>query len=267
MGLVLPDINGPFTGKVGSVVAYRWKGKTCVRSYRSHINYPDTEGQRQQRSWFVSMVRFASKATEALRLGLHRQAQEAQMTEGNYFIQNNKQHFRMTKSGLEVDYGKLQLTAGAAADVYFHNARFGEGETVMVDFEKNMMSLRASGEDRVYLYLYAPGLDDGYLSEPVKRRSKTLNVKLPNQWAGEEVHLYGFVVDREGRASNSTYIGLGRVNHYEEHGRYIPLNKNWNDFVEIVNEANSEPLPAAEPHTEKLEKPVIDLFSDPPEVP
>lgn len=264
MGLILPGMEGSFTGKVGPVVAYKWKGKVCLRSYRSHINYPDTEGQRQQRNWFVSMVRFASKATEALRLGLHRQATEAQMTEGNYFVQLNKSHFRMTKKGVEIDYDELRLSAGSAADVYFKRPRFEEGETVVVDYEKNMMSLRASGEDNVYLYVYAPNLEIGYLSQPSKRRNKTLRVNLPEAWANEEVHLYGFVVDREGRASNSTYLGMGRMDHYEERGQYISINKNWKDFLAIAQEANSESDKRDQTPSETLEKPVIDLFRDPP---
>lgn len=268
MGLVPKGITGPFIGKVGPAVGYLWKGRPCVRTYREHINFPNTEGQLRQRSWFLSMVRFAAKATPALRLGLHQQATEARMTEGNLFILWNKQHFVQTNGGLDIDYSQLKIAAGSAADVYFHKPRFLEDETLEVEFEKNTMTFRASGEDRVYLFIYAPGHDEGYLSAPVARRSKVLRVRLPEQWAGEEVHLYGFVVDKEGRASHSTYVGVGRVNHYDERSGYVPVNKHWKAFVEIASEANhTDPITADVDIPEKLEKPVIDLFSDPPEVP
>ena len=93
--------------------------------------------------------------------------------------------------------------------------------------------------------------------------------KLPAWWTGQEVHLYGFVVDKDGRPSNTTYIGVGRVNHYEDRGRYIPLNKNWNDFVEMANEVNAEheggddaavALPSGR-------EPRVVHFGDPPDVP
>ena len=258
-----------FRGRVGNNVGYLWKGKACLRAYQPVVHYPNTESQQQQRNWFVGMVRFASKATDALRLGLRQQAEEKQMTESNYFILKNKQHFKLSDGILEVDYDRLKIAEGHASDVYFKAPRFEENETVCVDFEKNMMSFRASAEDKIYLYIYAPGRNAGLLTAPVARRTKTVKTRLPESWAGEEVHLYGFVVDKEGRASNSTYIGVGRVNHYEDRGRYIPLNKNWKEFVEIANEANT-----ATPHNDTSldpanapSKPHINLFNEPPEVP
>lgn len=270
MGVFYPqEGSSVFTGRVGTTVGYLWKGKACLRAYNRHINYPNTTDQQQQRNWFIGMVRFASTATNALRLGLKQAAAEAQMTEGNYFVMMNKRHFSRKGEDILINYSQLQLSVGPAADVYFKAPRFLENEGVEVTFEKNTMSFRASGDDKIYLYAYAPDLGEGYLAAPANRRSKVLKATLPEHWTGTEVHLYGFVVDKEGRASNTTYIGIGRVNHYEERGRYIPLNKNWNDFVEIANEANAaEVSPAADLHSrEDLEKPVIDLFSDPPEVP
>ena len=269
MGLVPNGITGPVIGRVGPAVGYLWKGKPCLRSYREHINFPNTEEQLRERSWFVGMVRFAAQATPVLRLGVRRQANAAGMTESNLFILWNKQHFRLVDGALDIDYAHLLLSAGSAADVYFHDPQFKEDEVLEVDFEKNTLSLRASGDDSVYLYVYAPRRGAGYLSAPVARRSKSIRIRLPESWSGEEVHIYGFVIDREGRASNSTYIGVGRVNHYEDRGRYIPLNKNWKDFVDIANEANANEGAPDDPNTltERLEKPTIDLFGDPPEVP
>lgn len=252
MAILESGITGPFIGRVGPVVGYRWKGLSCVRSYVPHIRYPNTEAQQRERDWFVGMVRFAAAARPALRLGLRDKAARQGMTEGNLFVSVNKQFFVRTEGQVTVDYASLLLASGPAADVYFREARFGEHETVSVPFEKNALSLRASGDDGVYLYAYAPEAGEGCLSAPAPRRSKSVSVSLPRWWSGMEVHLYGFVVDKEGRPSNSTYIGVGRVNHYEDRGRYIPLNKNWNDFVDMANEVNAshegdagdaEPLP------------------------
>ena len=59
-------ILGPFRGKVGTVVGYLWRGRHVVRGYRREINYPNTENQQAERDWFVSMVRFAATARQAL---------------------------------------------------------------------------------------------------------------------------------------------------------------------------------------------------------
>ena len=229
------EIAGAFSGKIGPVVGYMWKNRACVRSYRKSINYPNTESQRNERDWFVRMVRFASRAKAALQLGYHLQADKTGMTEGNYFICQNKKHFRRVVGGVEVDYDQLAISEGTAADVLFHAPTFDEGEVVHIVFDKNMLLLRSSGDDNIYIYAYTPELDEGYLASPVRRRSRRVDIQLPETWAGRVVHLYGFVVDRDGRASNSTYIGAGMVNHSHEHGIYIPINKSWNDFVEISN--------------------------------
>lgn len=240
MARINQNLNGAFSGKVGPMVGYIWKNRACIRTYRKSINYPNTEEQRQERDWFVGMVRFASRAKSALQLGFNQQANDAGMTEGNYFISRNKAHFRRTAKGVEVDYDMLTLAEGPAADVLFHTPEFGEGETVSIGYEKNMLFSRSAGEDKVYVFAYAPELAEGFLSAPSSRRAKHIDIQLPETWCGAVVHLYGYVVDRDGRASNSTYIGVGKVNHYKEHGVYIPINKSWNDFVEMANRANSD---------------------------
>ena len=204
-------ILGPFRGKVGTVVGYTWRGLPCVRAYRREINYPNTERQQAERDWFVSMVRFASRAQSALKLGLRERAAEAPMTECNYFVMSNKRCFALRDGVVEVDYAGLRIAQGAAAGVLFAAPRFELGEVVSVDFEKNSGLSRASSEDSVYLFAYAPALGEGLLSAPARRRSKVVRMSLPQHWSGTEVHLYGFVVDREGRASRSAYIGHGIV--------------------------------------------------------
>lgn len=245
MAYLLQGINGPFSGKVGQVIGFVWKGRPLVRGYRKHISYPNTPEQQEERDWFIAMVRFASSARAALKIGFATCADAAHMTEGNFFVRENKQHFQMEEGSLSIDYSRLTISRGSAADVYFKPARFEEGEVVSVDFEKNAMSLRASGEDHVYLFAYCPDLKQSKLSAPALRRNRRVRVSLPSNWAGLDVHLYGFVQDRDGRVSNSTYIGTGRVNHYEDSGRYVEINKGWLDFVDIVNQTSGSKASAS----------------------
>lgn len=241
MAIITQGIAGPISGKVGGFVGYRWRQRACLRALPAHVNYPNTELQQRQRDWFVGMVRFASRAKEALQLGLRHPSLEAGMTEGNYFILKNKQHFKREGDSYEVDYAQLRLSEGDAADVYFHEARFEADEVVSVGFEKNAGLRFSAGDDHVYLFAYAPALDAGMLSAPAERRSKNLSIRLPEAWAGAVIHLYGFVVDHSGRASKSTYIGVGRVNHYEDRTRYMPTDSVWQEFVDLAAASNDRP--------------------------
>ena len=324
-------ILGPFRGKVGTVVGYTWRGMACVRAYRKEINYPNTEQQQAEREWFVSMVRFAARARQALLLGLRERAARDQMTEGNAFVKMNKHCFGRTHapvascggatpsslegeqkslqpnsspslegeqkslqpnsspklgevpegrrsvlqdggeygskatrprpspppSNLEgelkcrdaacrvrnapasiparnapasiparnavadaadrnaaadaarcvpTEYERIRISEGSAAPVLFREANISNDGILRVDFEKNTQLYRASPDDRVYVYAYCPALEEGFLTAPTTRKTKHLRAALPDHWRGQEVKLWGFVVDREGRASNSAYI-------------------------------------------------------------
>lgn len=266
MAIYTPGPLGPYNGKVGDVVGYSCRGRHYVRVYQPKINYPNTELQQKQRNWFVSMVRFASQATHALQLGFRQVSYNAQMTEGNYFVLHNKQHFHLDNGTVTVDYERLRIAAGPAADVYFKAPSFEQDETVIVEFERNSMSLRASGDDKVYVYIYNHSLAKGILAAPVARKTKRLKIKLPETWAGHEVHIYGFVVDKDGRPSNSTYIGPGRVNHYEDRGRYIPLDNKWQEFVNLAQGSSPSPTPSSQKVTEKGPE-TTQNDSEPPGIP
>ena len=271
-------ILGAFSGKVGTVVGYLWRGRQVVRAYRKEINYPNTESQQAEREWFVSMVRFAATARQALLLGLRERAARDQMTEGNAFVKMNKHCFGRTHapvaacggatpSSLEgelkckdaacrvrkapanipdrkapagisdrkaaadnpvrgaaadsadhgatadaarcvpTDYERIRISEGAAAPVRFAAAEISDHGVLRVDFEKNSGMSRAKGSDRVYIYIYNTATREGLLSAPAERRSGRLQMQLPDGWTEGNVRLWGFVMDGEGRASNSAYIG------------------------------------------------------------
>ncbi len=213
-------ILGPFRGKVGTVVGYMWRGKHVVRGYRKEINYPNTANQRAERDWFVSMVRFAATARQALLLGMREKAARWQMTEGNAFVKMNKSAFKRNQiekiesidsidsmdSMNSIDYQRIILSEGSAAPVRFSTANVDGNSVLSVDFEKNGGMSRARGGDRVYLYIYNTATREGFLSHPAERRSGRLAVQLPDGWTERNVKLWGFVVDKEGRASGSAYV-------------------------------------------------------------
>ena len=87
--------------------------------------------------------------------------------------------------------------------------------SITVPFEKNPLHLCSSGDDLVYLYAWCEALDEGLLSVPAYRRSRSVTMELPERWAGCEVQLYGFVADYAGRASLSSYIGHGSMPYRE----------------------------------------------------
>lgn len=81
--------------------------------------------------------------------------------------------------------------------------------TISIAFEKNPLHRNCSQNDRVHLVVYCPEYKSFDFSDAILRRNKRIVMQLNEAWAGKEVHLWGFVVDNAGRASQSVYIGSG----------------------------------------------------------
>ncbi len=107
-----------------------------------------------------------------------------------------------------IDYEHIRIAEGAAAPVRFTTASVDENNVLHADFEKNSGMSRAKGSDRVYVYVYNIDTREGLLSAAAERRRGELAMQLPEGWNHQNVKLWGFVVDGEGRASASAYIPL-----------------------------------------------------------
>ena len=201
-----------FSGRLGNLIGYRWRGRMCVRTMPSHYRDARTPEQLQQRALFKAVVRFAARARQVLKKGMNAVSLDAQMTESNYFMRVNKRCFALadgTQDELQVDYENILLADGPVAPVAFYEPQMLDETTLSVDFEKNPLHRAVKWEDLVYLVAYCPELGDFDISAPVYRRSNRLTMSLNPYWVGREVHLWGFVVDGKGRASQSQYLGGG----------------------------------------------------------
>ena len=200
-------INDGYRGTVGTVIGYQWRGKWCLRARPRFVRNPRTEAQQRNRGLFKQVVQLAGILKKVLRKGLHDSSLQLHMTECNLFYRLNKQCFSLDGETLAVDYGHLLLAQGEVAPVGFGEPALGEGGVLTVPFTASLDERRGNGYDEVYLYAWCPALGEGRLSTPAYRHSERVSVTLPEDWAGLEVHLYGFVLDHNGRASDSQYLG------------------------------------------------------------
>ena len=88
----------------------------------------------------------------------------------------------------------------------FERATIDENNRLSVSFEANPLRVRADGYDMVRVYVYSPALGRGYLTAPVYRRTKRIEALLPDEFAGQQLQLYGFVQNDHGMCSYSAYI-------------------------------------------------------------
>ena len=200
---------GGFRGKLGNLVGYSWKGVWCVRSRPAVMRNPRTEAQQRHRAMFAEEVRLAGRMNWALNIGLAAVADELHMTPCNAFVKANQQAFGVEGDNtLLVDWERLIISAGPVAPIQLGVPEISDEGVLTVAFEKNPYLLRANNFDQVHLYVYCPGIGQGYLAAPVYRKERRISVSLPDAMQGQELHLYAFVTDEQGRASDTSYAPL-----------------------------------------------------------
>ena len=218
MGKQVGGINGPYQGKIGKVIGYQWRGLWVTRAVPRDFHDAKTERQLGQRGRFKASVGFAARLRDILVLGLKQSATKAHKTEYNYFQMINNDCLAWDGESLAVDYPNLRVSEGPVAPVAFTRVERMENELV-VEFEKNPEHRNCNSNDKVYVAAVNAVRCEAVLSLPVYRRMRSVTVELPENWEGEEVHLYGFVQDLAGRASECAYIGtveeMGEIGEME----------------------------------------------------
>lgn len=209
MGKQQNSFGGGFSGRLGATVGYNWRGRWCVRSLPGDFHDARSDAQLRQRKLFAEMVRFAAKARRILSISLEVVSRNEGVTPSNYFTRMNKGCFSIQDGELAVDLPSLRLSEGPVAPVAFDVPQLLDDTTISIAFEKNPLNRNCSADDQIYLVAYCPEYKSFDFSDATARRRKQAVLQLNEGWVGKEVHLWGFVVDRAGRASQSVYIGSG----------------------------------------------------------
>ena len=221
---------GGFSGSLGPVVGYQWRGRWCLRAKPQLVKNPRTEEQQRHRMMFREEVRLASRMNWVLRETLEELSLAEGLTPCNYFVKDNQRCFGFDEERLTVDWSRLALSHGPVAPVAFDVPEVSEGTVLTIDFEKNPLHVSAGQYDKVYLYVFCPEVEQGFLSAPVYRRVQRLSVALPEVMAGREVQLWGLVQDSADRWSETIYIGYG------------PLEETGDEDEEMRTEEEASPV-------------------------
>ena len=222
MAKVEMGILGGFSGRVGTVVGYYRRGGWYVRAYQPHIRDRRSEAQLLQRGRFKAMIQFASQATSVLRVGMRKRARAAGLTEGNFFLRENHTRFSSGTSqtgstsragDFGIEYAALRFSMGSLPGVRLREAAVDAGGRLRVCWE----SLGGVRGDRVHVYVYDAACGRGVAA--VGRRGEgRVEVLLPDELAGGELHVWAFAEGRNGRVSPTAYVAA------EQEGSQAPEN-------------------------------------------
>ncbi|MBQ9417693.1 MAG: hypothetical protein IJU19_03845 [Bacteroidales bacterium] len=205
MAHITSGILNAFSGIIGPVLGYEWKGRSCMRSRPAPRN-PRTARQQHGRSVFGATAHLWSLMREAAVVGLRGPAAERQVGENNLFVSLNRQCVSVADGEATIDYPGIRIAEGDLAGVAFGIPQVAADGTVEVGFSP-LAGAAGMATDYVLLFAFVPSAEEGRLAAPVHRSDGHTSLVLPTRWTGMEVHLYGFAWDSCFRASPSAYIG------------------------------------------------------------
>lgn len=219
MGIPTKGILAPFKNRIGTVVGRRWRaGLWTMNSYQGDVKNPRTEPQLLQRMRFRAAGKLASAFVDCLDISMNYYLKTHPSTQVAEFVKRNIPAITATDlDSLNVDFTALTLCDGPLANVGFGNPNFDTPQQVNVTFKSGLEIASASADDSVYLWVYCPDAELGVISAPVKRSVGTIDCKVPADWNGLKVHLWGFTTSdksnrkRPNSVSGSTYIGSGNI--------------------------------------------------------
>lgn len=205
-------ILGGFSGKVGNVVGYRWRGRNFMRSLPQGGTDAPTENQLLQRSKFKLVIKFLSPFKGFL---------------STYFgkKQGDKSPFNLavsyhlteavleTPQGLELDYARVLISRGDLRGLETPAVLAQANQELVFTWTDNSGQGDAYPEDAFTTLVFEPVSNIYQLYEGIAtRQDGTVTVTLPAYLAGLEVQVWAtFVNPTLDKAAISSYLGAVTV--------------------------------------------------------
>lgn len=212
MAIIKSGQVGDFNGKIGQVVIATWRDLTVGRSIPKKSTKPPTQEQIDQRSVFLSVIKFLKLIKPTIKIGY---PGTGSLTPMNAAV---KYHLTNAITGVSphraIDYSKVVLSVGDLNSVQDAAVVGVTGNTMNITWELDEIDqIGASPEDDVYMLFFSPTLGSTVTISSVAERSALAgHVKMPKAFIGSSVHVWMFLVAVDGKSvSNSIYLGLKSV--------------------------------------------------------
>lgn len=202
-------ILGGFSGKVGSVVGSRWRGKNVLRSLPAPSTKTPTELQLEQRLRFSVAIEFLNpiKSIVSLYFGKRQKDKSSYNLATSYFIKDvvvpdGAGGFTIDAAKVLISKGDLQGLSNAATVV-------AANQLVTLTWANNSGQGYANATDKLIVVGYQEALGRAVIfNDGVRRDAATAALQFPTYMAGMEILLYAtFTNETDSDAATSLYLG------------------------------------------------------------
>ena len=208
MGKINQGILGGVSGQVGNVIGGTWKGIDYLRIKPSSVANPKTPDQVDQRTKFVTVLRFLQPITEFLRTGFKKYA--SGMTQFNSAMSYNLNNaVTGTYPNYSIDYPNALVSRGNLAGGENGAAASTNAAEVDVSWDDNSGSGGAQATDKALIVILNPTKGEAvYTTAGAARSATTETLTVPSNFTGDDVEVFlGFISEDGTKVSNSAYLG------------------------------------------------------------
>ncbi|MCX2453388.1 DUF6266 family protein [Pedobacter sp. PLR] len=211
MGTYKPGVFGPFNGRVGDVVAAKWKDVNVVKNRPAKSKKPATVTQIDQRARFGLGTTFAGKAAEMIAIGFRGMA--GNVTPTNIVAkQLLKDCITGTYPNYVLDYPKISLSKDGNLDLGSKlSVQVLPEQTVQVSWVMDTKPGKVTdATDKVYILLYNADKHKSIKSgDGLVRGDSPVNLYVPGSFIGDKVHCWLFFASVKNKEVSATaYLGV-----------------------------------------------------------
>ncbi|PHQ27786.1 DUF6266 family protein [Leeuwenhoekiella nanhaiensis] len=202
-------ILGGFSGKVGSVIGARWRGKNVLRSLPASSTKAPTDLQVEQRLRFSVAIAFLNpvKSVVSLYFGKRQKDKSAYNLATSYFIKEVV--VPDGAGGFTIDAAKVLISKGDLQGLANPATAVAANQLVNLTWADNSGQGFANATDKLIVVGYIETLARAVIfNDGIRRNAAAAALQFPAYMAGMEVMLYAtFVTESEDEAATSLYLG------------------------------------------------------------
>jgi len=207
MGTIRNGGNGAFSGKAGSFIGSSWRDINYMRGIPKISKKPKTLKQLEQQAKFAAAVKFIQPVKDLLNVGFGGQ-KPGKASGYNLALKHVLENaISGTYPDLSIDYTKAQFAKGSLA-APLGSAVLAEAGELLLSWSPDLNPYNAFIDDEVTVLIFDP-VSNIYMSGPIgiSRVEGEMTISIPSAYLGNTVHIYMFFMSRQGKLSNSAYVG------------------------------------------------------------
>ena len=212
MGILFRGINGPFSGKAGSVIGSNWKKVSYIKGLHKKSLKKAKPGQIGQRTRFKQMTDFLAPLSAVMELGFSKE-DTRYMTAYNFGMSYNlKWAFKETDGNNEIDFSRIVISRGNLPKPSDARAELRPDVGFIISWSPDVRTSTVCAEDKATIVLFNAETIVHVTNLGQAQRGDgqaIINVPasaLPGVW-----HAYIFFTSPKGNNSPNFYIGEIRV--------------------------------------------------------